>query len=279
MVTKEIVDKYQQLERHKGTYGYSAQAFIDYLRENKMPVSDTSVESYIATLQQEIHDSGISASTYNSRVSSMKNIIKRFFMEDRGLTREKYINICKFLDEVKPMKRERTVDRDTVPTLEQYEKFIAECPDTTVKLVVTFLGYTGCRISEALGVLLSDVKTNHKFATITIRGKRFKERKIKISMKLLDEIKAHFKGKKWLFEHTGKQYSRSSMSARIKLHTLKILGTEFSAHMWRHYFATLHIGEGQSYSAVGRYMGHSNPSTTLDIYSHDTLSYEDLEVR
>jgi len=277
---KEIVaqNQYDQLEQYKGSYGSSAQKFIDYMKDENRKLNDATVTAYISVLKDEVKDAGISAATFNSRIGALKNIVKKYFRADGNLSRKDYVSICEYVDEIKPMKRELTVDPDDIPSKADFDKFVAQCPDETIRLLVTFLGKTGARISEALGLLVADVKPNHRFASVTLRGKRNRERKTKISMQLYNELINNFKGLKYVFEHSGRAYSRSSATARIKLQTLRLLGREYSAHAFRHMFATEHLKAGHSYSAVARALGHSDPSTALGLYAHDSLTYEQMEV-
>jgi len=277
---KEIAvkDRYKELEQYKGSYGSSAQKFIDYLKDENKQLNDATVEAYITVLKDEVKDAGISAATFNSRVGALKNIVKKYFRADGNISRLEYVGICEYIEEIKPMKRELTVDPDDIPSKADFDKFTRQCPDETIRLLVLFLGKTGARISEALGLLVADVKPNHRFASVTLRGKRNRERKTKISMQLYNELMNNFKGSKFVFEHSGRPYSRSSATARIKLQTLRLLGREYSAHAFRHMFATEHLKAGHSYSAVARALGHSDPSTALGLYAHDSLTYEQMEV-
>ena len=57
----------------------------------------------------------------------------------------------------------------------------------------------------------------------------------------------------------------------------RILRKDISAHTLRHSFATRMIDEGKSIKGVSKYLGHSNVSTTLDLYVHSELDWEALE--
>ena len=64
---------------------------------------------------------------------------------------------------------------------------------------VRFLYATGCRISEALGVRLTDCHVNGG-VTIEVTGKGGKARKVRLARDLFDEIRLTFNGSTWLFE-------------------------------------------------------------------------------
>ena len=63
----------------------------------------------------------------------------------------------------------------------------------------------------------------------------------------------------------------------IKKAGWSILKKDISAHTLRYSFATRMIDEGKSIKGVSKYLGHSNVSTTLDLYVHSELDWEALE--
>ena len=50
----------------------------------------------------------------------------------------------------------------------------------------------------------------------------------------------------------------------------------YSAHSFRHFFATDRIKKTNNTKGVSVYLGHASTSTTLDMYTHTELSYNDL---
>ena len=65
--------------------------------------------------------------------------------------------------------------------------------------IVRFLYATGCRISEALGVRLTDCHVNGG-VTVEVTGKGGKARKVRLARALFDEMRQTFNGSTWLFE-------------------------------------------------------------------------------
>ena len=63
----------------------------------------------------------------------------------------------------------------------------------------------------------------------------------------------------------------------IKKAGWRILKKDISAQTLRHSFATRMIDEGKSIKGVSKYLGHSNISTTLDLYVHSELEWKELE--
>jgi integrase/recombinase XerD len=143
---------------------------------------------------------------------------------------------------------------------------------------VRFLYATGCRISEATGVRLTDCHDNGG-VTIEVTGKGSKARKVRLSRSLFDELRRTFNGSTWLFE-TGKgnRYPRTYVSAMIERASKRALGRMVSAHALRHSFATSMIAKTGKVRAVSEYLGHADPSTTLRYYSHEALNDSELGV-
>jgi integrase/recombinase XerD len=98
-----------------------------------------------------------------------------------------------------------------------------------------------------------------------------------VDKKLIERIRDHFEGKKYLFEHSGKQYNWVSMTSLIKLESLKVLDKNISAHTLRHSYATHALKKTGRIRAVQEQLGHSSASTTIDLYVHDSFSWEDQE--
>ncbi len=47
-------------------------------------------------------------------------------------------------------------------------------------------------------------------------------------------------------------------------------------HSLRHYFASRYLAKGGDIVALSKHLGHSNPSTTMRIYVHQTAEQERL---
>ena len=183
----------------------------------------------------------------------------------------KQLQLDEFLNDVKLKKvNSIAVDEDRVLTWDEVQRLVRDTPSPKVRLIIAFLAMTGARISEALNIELGDMKKNGTYK-IRLRGKGNKERTVHATADLVDKVKARFKGKRWLFEHSGRQYNRISITQMIKTASLKVLGREISAHVLRHSWATKQLEDGNSLKAVSTYLGHSTTAITADIYQHDTM--------
>ena len=149
--------------------------------------------------------------------------------------------------------------------------------------LLTLLASTGLRISEALGVKLSDIDATDK--SILILGKGKKYRKVFFDLPALDEaLRTYLKARRALsVDHdvlfvSTKAYRPLHPRGVQKLlkdylHSAK-LSTALSPHSLRHTFATLAIERGANIKAVSQILGHANCSITIELYTH--LSNEHL---
>jgi integrase/recombinase XerD len=170
------------------------------------------------------------------------------------------------------------ISEDNVLNEAEVERLITESTDKTVSVMVEFLFATGLRISEMLGVLLTDiVRSNGKYI-IRVLGKRRKERKVYVATALVDQVREQFHGTTYLFEHNGQPYNRISITNRIATQGRIILGRQISAHTLRHSFATATLKRTNNLKGVSKYLGHSSVSTTANLYVHSELSWDDVSI-
>lgn len=149
--------------------------------------------------------------------------------------------------------------------------------------LLTLLASTGLRISEALGIRLTDVDFVDK--SILIRGKGKKIRKVffdlpEAEQRLLSYIQTWQSLKldhEYLFV-SSKQYrplgARGVQTLLKEYLRVARIRTSVSPHSLRHTFATVAIEKGANIKAVSQILGHANCSITIDLYTH--LSNEHL---
>jgi integrase len=263
-------------------YRKGAQDFVGFLRAGGYQFGDPAgLKAYEKHLNR-IHPEGrmkgrrYSASTFNSYVDAARDRLRWALAHSPDLTvGERYQ-----LEEALKMKRRKrppaAVATDKVLTEEEIERFLERCPDQTVSLIFEFLYKTACRVSEALGILIHEIKDAGDHAELYVRGKGSKDRWVMISSELAGRIRAHFQGATYLFEHHGRPYRREYVSMRIKRLGRKILGRDISAHTLRHSRATERLVKTGRIKAVQDMLGHANSSTTINLYVHDKFSWADL---
>lgn len=143
-------------------------------------------------------------------------------------------------------------------TYEEYQKFLQGINNRTQKgmlrrLVVRLLFETGIRSSELLSIKKGDIQGN----CIKIHGKGKKERIVKLSPWLLDELNQYIKSiknKDTLFNFGYKNlYAKISFLDRSK---------KITPHMFRRGFAKYCHEKGISILDISLAMGHSSIETT-----------------
>ncbi len=219
------------------SYSQDAVAFVGFLKKNKITDLGLGLGEYAKWLDCEHDGKRYSASTYNKRLTGAKSRIRYLFEKTKdSMDLAKRFALERALDEVRYKKlNTRAVNGEKTLTPAEIRRLVASCEDTTIALMVEFLAYTGVRVSEMLNILLSDIKSRRDRVDMRVIGKGGKERIVWVDKPLLERIRNHFSGSKWLFEHSGKQYSRVAVTNRIKYWGVKVLGREITAHTLRHY--------------------------------------------
>jgi integrase/recombinase XerD len=146
------------------------------------------------------------------------------------------------------------------------------------KAIIETLFSCGLRVSELVGLHVSDVFFKDEFVKVT--GKGNKERLVPIgdtALKALglyiDQVRVHMKVQK-KFEDTvflnlmGSPFSRISVFKLIKQLAQKAgIHKTISPHTFRHSFATCLVEGGADLRAVQQMLGHESITTT-EIYTH-----------
>lgn len=251
--------------------------WIRFLIRNKLRLGIESIKKYDEYLEK----SGYSASTINKRLIAVKNRFRYLFENSRdSFDIAKQFKLEQALKKIKLRKiSDKSIYHDKIISYEEKE-ILKENANNKMGIIIEFLWASGLRISELTGIRLSDIKINNGVAYIRIQGKSKKERIIKVKTGLIEMAKYIFKGQKYLFEtKNGNKYRRNYPSDMIKKYGRIYLGREISAHNMRHSFATEKIQETGKIKAVSKYLGHSSTSITLDMYVHQELSNDDLELK
>ena len=168
-----------------------------------------------------------------------------------------------------------------VPDRDQVAALIVTCEDLRLKTLVATLAYTGCRISEALSILWSDVGDT----SIAIRsGKGGKSRAVPITPALAEIIKVWRleqrqermastwwdEGHDWMLtSDCGTKWDPHNARKKFRPLAEKVL-PGMTPHSLRHATATLLLEEGVSMKVVAELLGHSSVRITEDTYSHVT---------
>jgi len=143
--------------------------------------------------------------------------------------------------------------------------------------LLTFGYATGCRVSEVIGIRLTDCKVDGYRVEIRVVGKGKKERVVLIPLTLFERLREIYQGSEYLFETAGgRPYGRVQASDAVKRLTQRVVGRPLSYHKLRHSFVTDKLNKHpDAIAAISRYVGHEDPSYTIKSYDHNELP--DLE--
>lgn len=180
----------------------------------------------------------------------------------------------------------------------QVQRFFQHANNPVIRRICSFALQTGMRRSEILGLRWTDIDFDKKtasinqtvlaingHATVTERTKtKSSRRTISLSddlVTLLREQRKHFLELKMALGRPSKcnlvfpsQYLTPMSPDNLSHEAKKIFRAaglnDFSFHSFRHTHATFLIEQGVNFKIVQYRLGHSNFSTTMDIYSHVT---------
>jgi integrase/recombinase XerD len=156
---------------------------------------------------------------------------------------------------------------------------ILEKASKRLGLVLQFLHVTGARVSEAVGIRLSDCTESGEIVLMRITGKGNREREVRIARSLFEEIRAGYGGEIYLFETSGGHpLRREYVTHELHRVAMKAIGRSSFAHALRHSFASETIRRTGKVEGTSRYLGHADPATTLRYYVHESLTNADLEL-
>jgi len=266
----------------KDHYTPYTKLFVDFLKKTGKRIdSIEALKAYSTFLHEDRNGYRYNANSYNLYLSAAKNRMRILFGNTKsGLDITKRFIFEKRLSEIKLKKTKKKVD-DYIST-EEYKKLIAGTEDELMKLMIEIMFTHGIRISEMLGILLTDIKEMEKYYKIRINGRGNKERSIKVKKDLIDRINRYYNNphRIYLFETNkyGTRLTRNNVAMQIKRLGKKILGRDIHPHLFRHGFCVEKIKAGKSIKAISRYVGHSSSSITVDLYEHDELEPYDLEI-
>lgn len=264
-------------------YQKKAQDFVGFMQTGNFQLGDPDGLTAYGKHLNRVHTCGrmkgkrFSASTINSYIDAARDRLRYALHNSLELTvAERMV-----LEGNLKMKRRKcpspAVLENKVLNDKEVKKFLKKCPDETISLIFEFLNETACRISEALNILVKEIKPAGEDVLIAVQGKGSKDREVFVPAEMIGRIQKHFSGKLYLFEHHGKPYRREYISMSIKRYGRKILNREIAAHTLRHTWATIALKNSNGdIKGVQEYLGHANGATTINLYAHSHFSQTDL---
>jgi len=259
-------------------YSHDIEKFIRYIEENEIHHSPISVDE--ATIQQFIYEVAkiLNARSQTRIISGLKSFFNYLIFEEyRKDNPMELIEAPKIgrklpdtlaLDDI-----EKLIDAIDLSTNEGHRN----------KAMIETLYGCGLRVSELVGLKLSDLFFDEGFIRVT--GKGDKQRFVPVSRITQKYINLYIKGDRAKVTHIpafsdtvflnrrGKQLTRVMIFTIIKRLAEKIeLKKTISPHTFRHSFATHLLENGADLRAIQLMLGHESITTT-EIYMHVDRSH------
>jgi len=268
----------QMLLTLQDCYQADTRALVRFLDDSGHELDPAGLSAFVGDLKTR----SLAAATINKRLQAAKSRLRLVFhSSDQSHDVLAEFDLNQALKEIRGVKlNTRAVDTSKILSRDEtrillHSKEISEKP----RLIIEFLLTTGARVSEATGIRLNNIRTELGFSLIRLIGKGSKERTLKVRQELVDRIRECFHSEMYLFEsRAGRPYSSDHVSAQIRTAGRLLLGRTVSAHTMRHTFATVMIRKTHKEKAVSTYLGHSSTSITQDMYVHEELNLEDLDL-
>ncbi len=220
--------------------------------------------------QQNARDTayGLNASSRARKVATIRSFYKYLTVKAKLLEE----NPVQDLDSPKVMK--------TLPrylTLEESKTLLSSVDGQNRErdyCILTLFLNCGLRISELVGLNLSDIREDH----LRVLGKGNKERVVYLNDASIDAINDYLKiratipslDRRALFVTSRhERISKSAVHALVKKHLAEagLDSTKYSAHKLRHTAATLMLHSGVDVRTLQELLGHEHLNTT-EIYTH-----------
>jgi len=150
----------------------------------------------------------------------------------------------------------------------EMDSLIENCPPE-IKLLVTFLFYTGARLGEATSLRWSGVVGNSAiFSSIKGKGKKIRRRAIVLSPTMLEAMGERGKSNEYVFKNVvGSKWQRGNFYEYFNP-TCEVCGIEdFHPHDCRHTFASHLVQKGASLGHVAELLGHASLQMVMR-YAH-----------
>lgn len=138
--------------------------------------------------------------------------------------------------------------------------------------LVEFIAGTGVRISEALGVDWTDIDTDAGTATIRKSKTEAGERRITLPAGLVDMLKSRARRTDAVFPTPlGKRRDRRNTAGQWQDARERLGIPAYTFHSFRKTVATALDQAGLSARDIAEYLGHENPSLTMNTYMSKTV--------
>ncbi|MET3129526.1 integrase/recombinase XerC [Arcicella rosea] len=278
----EIIDffiKYIQFEKRSSEHTITAyrsdmKQFTEYLVksyefEHPQLADFQMIRSWIVSLAE----AKVENRSINRKIATLRTFYK-FLLRKKIIEKDPMFKVS-------AMKTQKTIPsfvRETeLDTLLDDVEFTQDFMGVRDKLVLELLYGTGMRLSEMIELKESDIDFYSR--TLTVLGKRNKQRIIPINQQLVNLIQAYQSYKN--AENLGNEYliitdkGEKSYPVLIQRITKKYLSlvttlSKKSPHILRHSYATHLLNNGADLNAIKDLLGHASLSAT-QVYTHNSM--------
>ncbi len=266
---------YLQNEKHYSNYtitGYedNISLFLSFLEDKKIENIKKVDYALIRIYLAELYHHEYAKKTIARHISSLRSFFR--FLEKEEIIKD---NPMVLISNPKMDKK--------LPNILNYEQVeeLIEAPDQNTVLGIRnacmfeLLYSTGIRVSELVGLKISDLSFSNRQLRIFGKGKKerlalFGGKAEKLLGDYLSKREELLKGKsEYLFlDHHGNPLTTHGVRYILKKYAKEEhFRTNVTPHMFRHTFATDMLNEGADLKTVQELLGHENLSTT-QVYTH-----------
>jgi integrase/recombinase XerC len=221
----------------------------------------------------ELMEHKISSRSINRKLTTLKSFFR--FLQKEGHLEQNPMR--KVISPKTPKRLPVFVEKEKMDLLLDEVKFEEGFPGLRDRLVLEVLYATGMRLSELVGLNLTDLDFHH--STLKVLGKRNKERIIPFSSKFGLLLKTYLEEREKIagdssvlvLTDTGKKiYPKFIYRVVEKYLSLVTTADKKSPHVLRHTFATHLLNNGADLNAVKELLGHASLAAT-QVYTHNTI--------
>lgn len=238
-------------------YERNLKEFVEFVQKDIKEIEKSDVYNFMGFLQSK----GNSAATRSAKLSAIKSFFKH--LKSVGMIED---NVA---DDIEKPKIERKIPK--VFNIEDVGSLVENIHTRNYlrdRLIISLFLSTGCRLSELVGINLTDIKGNE----LTLRGKGNKQRKVYLTETLQAylqdyiKIRPRLKDSALFVSERGNRVHKTTIQRLIKT-VFEHAGIEGSTHTLRHTCATLMYDNGEDLRTIQEALGHADLSTT-QIYTH-----------
>lgn len=215
--------------------------------------------------------------------SGTLNIYRSVLKQLYDFCMEEYKTAENPVKKVKRVKEFSNDQRVKFWTVEEYQKFYDDLRTETQRVLFNIIYWSGMRIGECLALTPADfqpykiiitksTETTKEEGQLTDTPKnKYSVREVEIPRSLYFQIMDYIESLYDVKPYTQifAQFTACSVRNYIYYHGIKKLGLpKASTHTLRHTYASMLLNVSKDVTVVTKQIGHSNPSTTLRVYSH-----------